>query len=147
MKIILQQEVAGLGHKGEIKEVKPGYALNFLLPRGLAVLATASGLKRLEQAHSRQAEKAEAAKARVLALMPQLQKTPLVFKRKAKAGKLFGSVTRSDIAQEIGRLLGLRLPVGGVRLERSLKTLGDFPVTVILPGEIEVRIRVLVEEE
>jgi len=147
MRIVLLQEVAGLGGKGEIKEVKNGYAVNFLLPRGLAVAATRAVLRQLEEKKLREQKKTEKAKEDSTALKGKIEGKSLVFRRKAEEGKLFGSVTRSDIAKELNARFGFKLKADEIKLTKPIKELGEFPVRIILPGEIEATIKILVEEE
>jgi len=147
MRIILLQEVAGLGNRGEVKEVKDGYAINFLIPQKLAAVATPAVLKQLEEKKLQEQRQAEKTKESSVALKGKIEGKALSFRRKAEEGKLFGSVTRSDIAKELNAHFGFKLKADDIKLAKPFKELGEFPVPVILPGEIEVTIKVLVEEE
>lgn len=147
MKIILTRDVAGLGSKGETKEVKDGYALNFLLPRGLAKLLTLSTLKELDEANRQQIKKEEKSRKDSLAIKAQFENRTVIIRKKAKNGKLFGSVGRRDLCQLVKELIKIKLEEAQVVLDEPLKFLGEFPFKVILPGQIELNLKVLIEAE
>src|SRR2546428_10258006 len=104
MRVILKREVAGLGRPGDVKDVADGYAQNFLLPRGLAIEATAGELKVLARARDAKRAKQDRAHADAEELAKRLSETTLVFRLKAgEQGKTFGSVTNKDIADALQR--------------------------------------------
>jgi len=106
VRVILKSEVRGLGRPGDVKDVADGYALNYLLPQGLAIEATGGQLKHLAQ--EREAEKAKRGRAQAdaEALAKRLAGVTLVFKLKAgEQGKTFGSVTAKEVAEALGREL------------------------------------------
>ena len=132
MKIILLKEVPSLGRPGEIRDVKDGYARNYLMPRGLATPATEGNLQNL--AHTREA--AQQREARVLEEIARLKQTleTLVVEVRAKAGdegRLFGSVTAQDIAEAISRK-GIKVTKKQVELDEPIKTGGFYKVTIRL---------------
>ncbi|MBI4318454.1 MAG: 50S ribosomal protein L9 [Chloroflexi bacterium] len=148
MKVLLKQDVKGLGGIGEVKEVADGYARNFLVPRGLAVAATpdqmrkAVGLKQLAQ---KRAEKVES-EARKLA--DRIAETELVFKAKVgEQHRLYGSITAGDIAEELSRRLGQEVDKRKIELEEPLKHLGTFQVPVHLAHDLVPELTVSVERE
>ncbi len=146
MKIILKEHVEQLGEPGEVVDVKPGYARNYLLPRGLAEEATSGRLKAAErlreQAEERQAQQEAAARA----LAQKLEDGEVVLQVKAgQAGKLFGSVTGQDVAQAVREQLGAEVEKRQVELEEPLRTLGEHAVPLRLYRELVVHIRVRLE--
>ena len=147
MDVILREDVEKLGKSGEVVSVKDGYARNFLLPRGLAYLATDGNKRRLE-AEQRQRDRrtaAEVAGARDLAT--RLETVSLSFSMKAGEGdKLFGSVTAADIAE---RLAAEGLPVDRkhIELEEPIKALGVYKVPIRLHADVKPEVRVWVVKE
>ena len=147
MDVILREDVEKLGRSGEVVSVKDGYARNFLLPRGLAYLATDGNKRRLE-AEQRQRDRrtaAEVAGARDLAT--RLETVSLSFSMKAGEGdKLFGSVTAADIAE---RLAAEGLPVDRkhIELEEPIKALGVYKVPIRLHADVKPEVRVWVVKE
>lgn len=143
MKVVLRSDVAGIGRKGDVREVANGYARNFLLPRGLAFKATpgveaqAEGMRRsraLKQA-------AELADAKVLAEL--LGAAPLrIAVRAGKEGKLFGSVGSSDIVSAIAKQLGVTVERRQVELPEPIKAVGTYQVPVELHSELTVPVTV-----
>ena len=146
MRVILKREVSGLGRPGEVKDVADGYAQNFLLPKGLAIEATASEMKHL--ARERQAEKLK--KDRVHAdaeeLAERLAKVTLVFKLKAgDQGKTFGSVTNKDIAEALKREQKVDIDRAKIQLVDPVKTLGTHSVEIKLLPDVRAKVVVVVE--
>src|SRR6266540_5194094 len=104
VRVILKREVAGLGRPGDVKDVADGYAQNFLLPRGLAIEATAGEMKVLARAREAKRAKQDRAHADAEELAKRLSEMTLVFRLKAgEQGKTFGSVTSKDIAEALQR--------------------------------------------
>src|SRR5438309_146281 len=146
MRVILKREVAGLGRPGDVKDVADGYAQNFLLPRGLAVEATAGELKHLAQ--SRDAARARKDKAHEEAeeLAKRLAQITLVFKLKAgDQGKTFGSVTSKEVADAITREAKTAIERTKVVLHEPLRTLGMHTVEVRLLPDVRANVTVAIE--
>lgn len=148
MKVLLIETVPNLGKAGEIKEVPDGYARNFLLPRGLATAATASAVK--QAATTKQAEQKRA--ARVVAerqeLARKLNQTEVVFKaRVGEQHRLFGSITASDIADELSRKVGQDIDKRDIELSEPLRHLGTFKVPIRLGPKLIPNVTVVVESE
>jgi large subunit ribosomal protein L9 len=147
MDVILREDVEKLGKSGEVVSVKDGYARNFLLPRGLAYLATDGNKRRLE-AEQRQRDRrtaAEVAGARDLAT--RLATVSLSFSMKAGEGdKLFGSVTAADIAERLAAE-GLKVDRKHIELEEPIKALGVYKVPVRLHADVKPEVRVWVVKE
>jgi large subunit ribosomal protein L9 len=144
MEVILRQSIDRVGAPGDIVKVSPGYARNFLLPRGLAYEATPGNKKRIAQERSR-LEAAEAARreaAEVLA--KRLEEVSVTFSaRVGDEGKLFGSVTAADIAQQL-ETQGFHVEKRQIDLPEPIKALGVYRVPVRLHPEVKPEIKVWV---
>ena len=146
MRVILKREVSGLGRPGEVKDVADGYAQNFLLPRGLATLATAGELKHLAQ--DRQADKAKKDRAHADAeeLASRLAEITLIFRLKAgDQGKTFGSVTNKDIAQALKKEHRIDVDRAKIVLAEPLKSLGPHSVEIRLLPDVRAKVTIAVE--
>ena len=146
MRVILKREVRGLGRPGEVKDVADGYAQNFLLPKGLAIEATAGELKHLAQ--ERQADKLKKDRAHADAedLAKRLGTITLMFRLKAgEQGKTFGSVTNKDIAESLKRDHAIDVDRAKITLAEPLKTLGAHSVEIRLAPDIRAKVMVAVE--
>ena len=147
MRIILLDDVSKVGRRGEVREVSDGYARNFLLPKKLALSATAGNLKNLEHIKTQQDAKADRAKADAESLRSRVE--ALVYEERRQAseeGKLFGSVTSQDIADFlVGH--GLKIDRRRITLDEPIKTLGEFSVSMRLHPEVTAQLRVTVARE
>ena len=147
MKLILREDVENLGRGGELVEVKPGYGRNFLLPRGLAVLANPKNVRELDHQKSVASAKAAKLKASAQAIAKRLAETPVTLKRKVgEQDKLYGSVTAIDIVEALAAR-GLQIDRRSIDLAEPLKTLGDFEVPVKLHSEVVGKAKVKIEAE
>lgn len=148
MKVILTQDVATLGRTGDLKDVADGYARNFLIPRGLARLATAAVTKQAAT-HKQVVERKQAkAQAEVKDLAATLSNTQLVFKAKVgEQHRLFGSITSADIAEELSRKIGQPIDKRHVELAEPIRQLGEFKVPVRLAPRVEPDVTIVVEPE
>lgn len=145
MKIILMDDVPALGRRGEVREVADGYARNYLVPKKLAIQATPSNLKGVEQIREGQERQAQKAKREAELLASRTQAIALTFPRQAgEEGRLFGSVTAQDIVRGLATE-GIRVEKRQVHLGEPLKTLGEHRVPIRLHAEItgEVRIHIV----
>lgn len=149
MKVILKQSVENLGEQGEVVSVKPGYARNYLLPQGLAYEASAGNLRRIEEERERAEEHARRDYLEARRRASQLEDVTLVFHaRAAEEGRLFGSVTAGDIAEQLNaRGLDFEIERRQVGLEEPLKSVGTHRVPIHLQTGVEVEIGVQVERE
>ena len=148
MKVILQQDIKGQGKKGQLKEVSDGYARNYLLPRGLAVAATADNLNAMRlKDKARQAQIArERAQAQEYA--ERLGSVMVVVKAKGgEGGKLFGSVTSSQIAEALSAQHGIAVEKNQIVLTEPIRQFGAFQVKCKLGYEITGTIHVTVTED
>jgi len=147
MKLILREDVENLGKGGELVDVKPGYGRNYLLPRGLAVLANQKNVREMEHQKSVASAKAAKLKASAQAVAKRLSETPVVLRRKVgEQDKLYGSVTALDVAEALAAR-GLQLDRRNIDLKEPLKTLGDFEVPVKLHSEVVGKAKVKIEAE
>src|SRR5262249_5242359 len=130
MKIILLDDVAKLGRRGEVRDVSDGYARNFLIPKKLALSATAGNLTNLDHIKKQQGAKAGRIKDDAEALRGRIEALSYEERRQAsEEGKLFGSVTSQDIAEFLGRQ-GLKIERRRISLDEPIKTLGETSVSV-----------------
>ncbi len=147
MKVILREDVDNLGKGGELVEVRPGYGRNFLIPRGLAVMANAKNVRELE--HQKKVAEAKAAKLKqsAEAVAKRLAETPISLKRKVgEQDKLYGSVTALDVVEALAAR-GLQIDRRSVDLAEPLKTVGDHEVPVKLHREVIGKVKVKIEAE
>ncbi|MGN0823157.1 MAG: 50S ribosomal protein L9 [Candidatus Gallimonas sp.] len=144
MKVILKADVKGSGKKGDVIEVSDGYAKNFLLKKGLAEVATASGINEAQQKKTAEAfHKAENVKA-LQALAASLKGTEIRIAIKVgENGKLFGSVTSAQISAALAEQ-GFDVDKKKILLKDAVKTLGSFPVDVRLMEGVSAKITVTV---
>ena len=147
MQIILQEDVEKLGHRGDVVTVKPGYARNFLLPKKLAVEATAGNLKAIERIRTSLAKKAATELEAAQKQSDLLNGVALKFTRKTgENDQMFGSVTSADIAEGLGAQ-GFKIDKRQAQLSEPLKTIGEFPVTIKVFRDVTAQIKVTVEKE
>jgi large subunit ribosomal protein L9 len=146
VRVILKREVRGLGRPGDVKDVADGYAQNFLIPKGLAIEATAGELKHLSQERQADKLKKDRAHADAEELAKRLATITLMFRLKAgKDGKTFGSVTNQDIAESLKKEHGVDVDRAKITLTEPLRTLGAHTVEVRLAPDIRARVMVAVE--
>ena len=144
MLVILQQDVPKLGNVGDIVKVRDGYGRNFLVPRGLAVIADERNVRRLEHQKRMAAAKAAKELAKAQALADQLVANAVTIRRQAgEDGKLFGAVTNRDVADAFATD-GFTLDRRQIQLEEPIKTLGMFNIPVKLDRGIQATIKVYV---
>ena len=148
MEILLKQDVENLGSAGDIVKVKPGYARNYLIPRGLAMPAT-PGLRK-QAAQIKQA--AERRRLRELKtaqdLAERIQQVTLHFKAKAgESGRLYGSITSAAMAEALAAELGVEIDRRRIRLDHPLRELGEHEVTIHLAQGVDATFKVVVEPE
>ena len=147
MKLILREEVENLGKGGDLVDVKPGYGRNYLLPRGLAVLANTKNVRELEHQKAIAAAKAAKMKASAQAVAKRLAETPVTLKRKVgEQDKLYGSVTALDIVEALGAR-GMQLDRRIIDLPEPIKSVGDHEVPVKLHRDVVGKVKVKVEAE
>jgi large subunit ribosomal protein L9 len=148
MRVVFLDDVDGVARAGEIKNVADGYARNFLLPRKLAAVATASTVQQAEK-RARQLEKEqEKLDAAAQGMVATLSKSPIVIEARAgDQGRLFGSVTASDIAEAVNARAGSKIEHRQVALAQPIKELGIYEVSVSLTRNVRAQVTVEVQGE
>jgi len=142
MKVILLEEVAGLGAAGAVVEVAGGYGRNFLFPRGLAIAATPGNLKNLERMRAEIARKRGRLRSETEALAERLEGTPLVLSARAgEDGRLHGSITPQHIADAL-QARGIEVDRRRIQLQEPIKVLGSHSARVKLSPETEAALTV-----
>jgi large subunit ribosomal protein L9 len=143
------QDVINLGAVGDVVNVADGYGRNYLLPRGLAVAATAKNKRQLEHQQRIREHRIARAQKDAQGIAAQLQGVACHFKRKTaeEGGRLFGSVTTMDIAEQL-QAAGIELDRRRIQLDQPIKSLGEFIIPVRLAGDVtsEVKVTVAAEE-
>src|SRR5438128_9242020 len=142
MKIILLDDVAKVGRRGEVRDVSDGYARNFLIPKKLALSATGGNLKNLDQLKKQQEAKAERVKVDADGVRARVE--ALVYEERRQAseeGKLFGSVTAQDVADFL-KAHGVAVERRRISLDDPIKALGEHTVVVRLHSEVTAQLRV-----
>ena len=144
MEIILRQAVENLGQPGDVVKVKSGYARNYLLPHGLAYEATPGNLKRIQQERDRLEAAENERRDAASGLAAKLEQVSLTFSaRVGEEGKLFGSVTATDIAQQL-EAQGFHIEKRQIDLHEPIKALGVYKVPLRLHADVKPEIRVWV---
>ena len=147
MKVLLKKDVDSLGYAGDVFDVAPGYGRNYLLPRGLAVLATPSVMKAADAWRERAAARRAELRAEYEALAERVNGLSLEFERKAgETGRLYGSVTTNDVADAMNEALGTEIDRRKV-LGESLRSLGEHTLVVRLSNDVETSLTVTVLPE
>jgi large subunit ribosomal protein L9 len=142
MEVILRNAIDKLGHPGDIVSVSPGYARNFLLPRGLAYQATPGNLKRIAAEKSRLEALENERKVAAQAIADKLAEVSVTFAaRVGEEGKLFGSVTNSDIAHQL-EAQGFKIEKRQIELNEPIKALGMYKVPIKLHADVHPEIKV-----
>jgi len=147
MEVILREEVPHLGAVGDVVKVKPGYARNYLLPRGLAAVADRRNVGVLEHQKRMLAEKRERDRKTAEGVAQRLSNLRVIIKaRSGEEGKLFGSVTNLDIERELNTM-GFPVERRRIRLADPIKALGEHTVPINLGNSVEAQLTVVVEAE
>lgn len=149
MKLILKKSVENLGEVGQVVQVKAGYGRNYLIPQGLAYVASAANIQRLEEEQVKAEERSRRDFLEARRRASQLEGMSLTFHERAgDDGKLFGSVTAADITEQANAgELDFELDKKAVQLDEALKTVGVTNVTLKLHSDVELEIEVRVERE
>src|SRR4051794_35952020 len=145
--VLLREDLDTVGGRGEVVKVKAGFARNYLLPQGLATIATKGNIKQIDQERTALLKKAAIEKATAEAQREQMESISLTFERRAgEGGTLFGSVTSMDIAEGL-RAQGYEIDRRRIVLRDAIKETGDYTVTVRLHREVSIPIPVKVTAE
>ena len=145
MKIVLREDVESLGHKGDLVDVADGYARNFLVPRGLAMKATRGGIAQAEAMRRNRSAREDRDREAAQELAGKLTASPIVVTANAgEGGKLFGSITSSDIADAIAQQAGAEVDRRSIQLPEPIKELGELEVPVRLHADVTASVQVTV---
>jgi large subunit ribosomal protein L9 len=148
MKVVLLEDLPGKGKAGEIKEVSKGYARNFLLPRGLALVATPTVIKQVESNLEKEKLEESIDRDKLVELAQQIEGKEIRFKARMGDGeRLFGSITAADVAEELSRAIGSVIDKKKIDIGESLRKTGSYEVAVKLASDLNPQITVVIEEE
>jgi len=147
MEVILKEDVAKLGSRGDVVRVAEGYGRNYLLPRKLAIEASASNKAVIEQMKAAAVRRSAKEKAQAEELSKQFDGLSVNFKRRSgEHDQLFGSVTSGDIAEALEKK-GFNVDRRKIQLHEPLKTLGEFTVPIKLHRDVTTHLKVLIEND
>ena len=145
MKLILTQEVTGLGSPGDVVEVKDGYGRNYLVPRGFAIAWTKGGEKQVAAIRGARSAREVKSLEEAQQVRAALESTKVTLPAKAGAnGRLFGAVTTADVAEAVAKVGGPHVDRRKVELQQPIKSLGDYSVLVRLHPEVQAKVAVSV---
>ena len=147
MKVILLDDVAKVGRRGEVRDVSDGYARNYLIPKKLALSASAGNMKNLDTIKRQQDAKASRIKSDAEGLRARVE--ALVYEEKRQAseeGKLFGSVTSQDVAEFLEKQ-GIKIERRRIHLDEPIKTLGEHTVPVRIHSDVTAQLKVTVARD
>ena len=146
MRIILQRQVEKLGVPGDVVDVADGYARNYLVPRGLAIVATRGAVRHAESLRRAHDERVAKARKEAEELAARITASPLRVTAKAgEGGRLFGSVTAADLAEELERQTGEAIDRRMIHLEEPIRSVGAHEVRVHLHAEVNATLNVEIE--
>ena len=147
MKVILLQNVKGKGKKGQMLEVSDGYARNYMLPRKIAIEATADAVNTMRMNDKATQERIAKEKAEALEISKKLRELTVVVTAKGGgSGRLFGSITNAEVADALEKKTGIKLDKRKIVLNETIKTVGTYTATCKLGYEITAPLTVKIEE-
>ncbi len=147
MKVILLKDVKGTGKKGEVKEVSDGYARNFLIKKGVAVEASQTNMKELDEKEKSKERKALIEYEEAVLLGKQMEEINIQIEVKAgEGGRLFGSITSKEIAEQLKKQKNLDIDKRKILMDEPIRTLGSTFVEIKLHQKVTTKIRVDVKE-
>lgn len=147
MKIILLKDLENLGKKYEIKDVSPGYAKNFLLPKKLAILATQENMKKIKEIKDAQEKEKERELEKIANLVRKLDGVEIEIPVKVgERGQFFEKITCQKIAKALSAF-GFLIKKNQIKLEKPIEQIGEFPVKVVFPHNFEAEIKIIVIEK
>ena len=147
MNVILTEDIQSLGRIGEVVKVAPGYARNYLLPKGLALTATGRNVNELDHRKRILAQKREKVRQQRLSVAEKLNQLRITVQRKVvEEDKLYGSVNVAEIARILGEH-GFEIDRKDIKLAQPIKELGTFPVPVRIDADITAEVKFVVEKE
>jgi large subunit ribosomal protein L9 len=147
VKVVFLETVEGSGTMGEVKDVAPGYARNYLLPRGFAAPATPQLLTRAERLREIEEERQRAEDERAQGLVGKFERALVITARVGEQGRLYGSVTNADIAEKAGEILGEDLDRRRILLPEAIRRVGVYTIGVRLSRNVTADVQVVVVAE
>lgn len=148
MKVILLKDVPGKGKAGEVKEVAKGYARNFLLSRGLALAATPTAIKEAESRIQKEKTWELTSQDKLAEIAKQIEGSEVHLQVRIGAGnRLFGSITATDIAEELSRVTGFSIDKRKIDMDKPLRQAGSYEVAIKLAKDLEPKVKVVIEPE
>ena len=148
MIVILNKDIKGTGKAGDVVKVSDGYARNMLIPKGWATEATEGNVRSLEKQKAVAAEKKAQEKAAAQAHAEKIKTLSVTIKTKAgDGGKIFGSITSKDIAEQLGKKLNIQVDKRKILLDEPIKTLGITEVEIKLHPKVSTKVKVEVKEK
>ncbi|NMB33170.1 MAG: 50S ribosomal protein L9 [Clostridium sp.] len=148
MKVILKEDIKGLGSKEELVNVNDGYARNFLIPRGLAVEATPKNMNIMKTKRQAEENKRERELAQAKGLAKKIDKIKVTFKVKAgENGKLFGSITGKDISDYLEKHHNINIDRKRISLGDAIKSLGSYKADIRLYAGVSAKLTVKIEQD
>lgn len=148
MKVILQSDVAGHGKKGQLVEASDGFARNYLLPRGLAVEASAANLNTMKTQNAAKQHKADTELEEAKEAAARLNGKSVKLKAKTgSSGRLFGAVTTKEIADRLKEECGIEINKQKISLSEPVKAVGTYEIRIRLHADVSAKLTLVVEEE
>ncbi len=148
MKVVFLKDVSGKGKIGEMKDVAAGYARNFLLPHGLALLATSAAMKQVELKQRKGEAQESLDKAKLVELAKQIEGQEIHLEARGGTGdRLFGSITAAEIADELSRVIDFSIDKKKIDLDKPLRQAGSHEVTIKLTGDLKPQVKVVIEKK
>lgn len=148
MEIILKQDVSGLGYKNDLLTVKDGFGRNYLIPKGLAIIATSSEKKQLDELRKQQAFKEDKIIKEVEAVKTVLEGAEIKIPQKVgESGKLFGSVTPLQVSLAIKEQKSIDIDRKNITISEVIKSVGTYPATIKLHKDLAFDVQLIIEGE
>lgn len=147
MELVLIQNVPKLGQAYDLVKVRSGFARNYLLPQGKAILATKGAIAKAKKIQAERVQKLEEMLSQAHELAAKLAQVTLVFTKKVRGDKLYGSIGAKDVVNALKEHERLEIPKDAIKLEKPIKTLGDHKVTLHLAEGVDVKVAIKVETE
>jgi large subunit ribosomal protein L9 len=145
MKVVLTQDVPKLGDSGTLQDVKDGYARNFLIPQGLAAMATPGMVKQVEERQRAEARRIAKLEEEMRDLADRIEASHIeIIARVGEQGRLYGSVTSTDIAEKLSEAVGEEIDRRKLGLDEPIRTVGDYEIPVRLVGKLAPMVKVRV---
>jgi large subunit ribosomal protein L9 len=137
VKVILMQDIPKLGDAGTVQDVAPGYARNYLIPKGIATIATTGSIRQVEERQAAEARRIARQEEELRGLSDRIQGTRIEIQvRAGEQGRLYGSITAADVAEKLAAAVGEEIDRRKVDLEDPIRSLGEHEVTVRLVGRL-----------